>query len=734
MVDSSKIGTESDMYFAADEAEMTVSYLERKSQDWWDTLLHNTYLDKMKRSWNSYFGVYYEDNHSISFSGETGELVQIAINHFRNIAMNMLTMTTATRPAFQAKSTNTDYKSRVQTTLANGLLQYYMRDKRLENRLKTAVEYAIVMGSGYIKMEWNSTSGEIFDRLDPEPVFEDGIQLQRDNDNNYKTDKDGEYLDIDGNIVKPLMNEDGELTDKNGVVLESIPIYEGDVEFENLSPFDVVFDTSKEDPSNHQWVLTRTFKNKFDLAAKYPEKADEIRRLATKSDRDKTRLSLSKLDETFDVPVYEFFHKKSESLPNGRYVLYLNKDIILLDTPIPYRRLPVFRISPSDILGTSFGYTILFDLLPIQDAVNSLYSTVLTNQNAFGVQNVLNPQGNDVKVTQVSGGLNWIEYNPQAPGGGKPEPLNLTNTPPEIFNFMQILIRDMETISGINSVARGNPESQLRSGNALALVQSQALQFISGLQQSYIQLIEDVGTGLIELLQDFAMVPRIVEITGKSNKSYMKEFKSDDLDTINRVTVDVGNALANTTAGRIQMAENLIQMGVIKSPEQFFSIIETGSLDAMTEGQHQELLLIKQENEKLVEGSTQVIATAVDAHALHIREHKNVLADPDLRLDPNLVERTLTHINEHIRLLQETDPNLLSIIQEQPLSPPGGTPVNPNTVAPNTNQPDQDLSGLLNTPLTGGPEAQGISLPKPAQPPLDPATGLPLVATERPIG
>ena len=37
------------------------------------------------------------------------------------------------------------------------------------------------------------------------------------------------------------------------------PIYEGDVQFKNLSPFDVVFDTNKED-THHDWVLCRSFK------------------------------------------------------------------------------------------------------------------------------------------------------------------------------------------------------------------------------------------------------------------------------------------------------------------------------------------------------------------------------------------------------------------------------------------------------------------------------------------
>ena len=36
--------------------------------------------------------------------------------------------------------------------------------------------------------------------------------------------------------------------------------------------------------------------------------------------------------------------------------------------------------------------------------------------------------------------------------GCKPESLNLTNTPPEIFNFIKILEGTLETISGVNSL------------------------------------------------------------------------------------------------------------------------------------------------------------------------------------------------------------------------------------------------------------------------------------------
>lgn len=678
-------------YFAADKADKTVAHLMDKAEGWFNTLIENSYLDKIQRSWRYYYGIFHDDNyggHEVYFDGEQGELVQVAVNHYRNIAKNMLVMVTSTRPVFQPRSVNTDHKSLAQTELAQGLLEYYMRDKNLEDYIKKAVEYAIVMSSGFIKMEWNGTSGEVYD-----------------------------YIDIDEERIVSY-DEEGNPLDENDEILEPHPIYEGDVEFSNLSPLDVVFDTSKDDYKKHNWVLTRSFKNKFDLAAKFPELEDKIKKLKTKDEEQRTKTSLIGLDETQDVAVYEFFHVSTEALPGGRYIMYLDEDIILMDTPMPYRRLPVYRISPADLLGTPYGYTTMFDLLPLQETHNSLTSTIMTNQNAFGVQNIYVPRGADISVNQLEGALNIIEGNP---GAGKPEPLNLTATPAEVFNFMQQIERSMEVISGVNSVARGNPEASLRSGNALALVQAQALQFVSGLQQSYIRLIEDVGTGLIHLLQDYANVPRIAAIAGKSKKTLMKEFTRDDIDSINRVVVDVGNALSQTTAGKVQMAEQMLQMGLITSPEQYFSVINTGKLETMTLGAEKENLLIADENERLIQGQ-EVVATALDNHDLHIREHRNVLRDSDLRFDPELVARTLAHIQEHINLLRTTDPDLLAILQEQPLGPPQGSAISPQNAAPG--QPaapgQAPPSSMMNNPEAQSLDAlqnQNLPMPQPAQPP-----------------
>jgi hypothetical protein len=362
----------SDMYFAAKPARDVASILDAKSEDWSNTLQYSGFLSKLKSCYMAYHGAYYasvQDGHQITFGGEQGELVNMPVNQWRNIAQHMLNMTTSNRPALDCRASNTDYKSLVQTYLANNILEYYLREKKLEVYLKQAVEYAIVYGSGFIIMEWDSNKGELVDYIEE-----------------TKT-----------------------------------KIYEGDITFENLSPFDVMMDGTKES-GNHDWVLVRRWKNKYDLAAKYPEFADKIKGLQTKSDLLKFRMGITRTSEqTDDVQVLEFYHKRTDSMEDGRYMMFLTSDIILQDLPMPYRVLPVFRISPSNIHGTPHGYTPMFDLLPLQEIVNGLYSTVASNQNAFGVQNVLVPRGTDIAVNQLQGGLNIIDYNATA---GKPEALN----------------------------------------------------------------------------------------------------------------------------------------------------------------------------------------------------------------------------------------------------------------------------------------------------------------------
>lgn len=677
---NSSTGSNRDVYFATLTKDEIVAELNKKCDLWYENISLSGVYRKMKKSYAAYYGYNStgagHTSSEIIKSGEQGELSLVKANHFRNLLQHLLVMTTASRPSMDARAVNTDYRSLAQTILANGILDYYMREKRLERYLKLATEYALIFGEGYIRLEWDTSEGDEY-AVDPET-----------------------------NKIQ----------------------FTGDIAYNVLNPLDIIKDVFRTDSTKDDWLIVRNFKNRFELIAKYPELADEILKAKTKDELDMTFNYKFKTEGQLRsdlIPVFEFFHRKSDALPNGRQVVYVTKEAILYDGPLPYEDIPVYRIAPGDFIGTPNGYTVAFDLLSLQETVDGLYSIVVTNQSTFGVQNLLLPQGHNISYSALPGGLNVIEYDPSS--GLKPEALNLTKTPPEIFEFINKVESVMETISGVNSVSRGDPSANLRSGNALALIQSMAIQFNSGLQQSFAQLLEDIGTATIKTLRDFAAVPRVAMIVGKNSRSYMREFSGNDLDKISRVVVDMGNPLSRTTAGKLEMANNLLQQGLIKNAQDYIMVMKTGNLDVMIEHDLSELANIKAENENLAEAkSIQVVVT--DEHVLHIKEHKCVIASPDARENSQVVQAVLAHIQAHIQQLQTADPNLLNILgqpslaQQQPQPAPGGqqgpgasTPSSEATPGSQTNPaapmgptpgelpPNVNMPSLPKSPISGRP-------------------------------
>ena len=91
----------SEKYFAARDSKECAAVLFGKSHTFFTVMQRNAYLEKLKDMWMFYHGVFTTagaaDEHQISFGGEHGELTNIPVNHFRNIARHIYNMITANR-------------------------------------------------------------------------------------------------------------------------------------------------------------------------------------------------------------------------------------------------------------------------------------------------------------------------------------------------------------------------------------------------------------------------------------------------------------------------------------------------------------------------------------------------------------------------------------------------------------------------------------------------------------
>ena len=603
-------------YWASKPTDDIINDLDEKVEAYDQYLLQSGLLAELRDSYRAFLG-----DSQVRDTGTQGELKTVRINHYASLIRNLVSLVTNNRPAFQPISANTDTDSQGATILATGLLDFYMRDRRLERYFKNACLQACYLRESWMACTWDTQQGEIIHAGDE----------------------------------------------------ENPPVREGDLAFDAFTLVDVIRDFTRLD-QNHSWLVTRQFKNKFDLIQQFPEFENEIANASAEKNFNLTRIRVNPFvqyaQRDDEVAFYTFYHKATSAVSQGRMITFV-KGKVLTDGALPYERVPLIKLSAEDTTDFAFGHSPMMDCMGPQKVIDTLASILLSNNQAFGVQNLQIPRGSGISVSQIASGLNLIETDPKL---GELKPIQLTASAPETYKFFDMMVQQSQLLSGVNSAIRGT-ESAGMSGAALALLSNNALQYSNSLQQGYTALIEDIGSLAISILQRYANTKRVAVLTGRHNRPLLKEWSSADLQGISRVTIDSGNALSKTASGRLTIADQLLKSGMIKRPEEYIQVLTTGQLEPVYEQEQAQLMLIRRENEALQDGTPQK-ALLTDDHDTHILEHASVLSNPEIRQDPNspVVTNTLAHIQEHLNIAQSMPPALAMLLKQQPLPPPPPPP------------------------------------------------------------
>lgn len=680
-------------YFANLAADKIGPAITERVESFYTAMDTSGYLDVINASLRAYYGSSFNSTggsaHYVSRGGKYGQLRKVRVNHYRNLGLHLLQLSTSQLPVPQPVAINSDSESQEAATVARGVIDYYSRFKRVERLFRAAAERAIVTGEGYVDVSWDGALGDVVG-----PAAEDGSPQQK----------------------------------------------EGDLSFQVLSALEVVRSIQPGSDGIGPWIVLIRPTSRWDLIAKYTgvtskDQADmmmadpgmeEVAKIykalqgapalndnGAKRNRRPWGAVLSRSIQTSDdcIAVFEFRHNKTPACPNGRLVRMTETGDVFFVSDLPYEDLNVRRLSAGELIDTPFSYGPLFDLLSIQEVIDALYSAVASNQMTFATQLIWALKSADFDYRQLSHGISLIEGNDPA---SKPEPLALTSTPAEVFKFIDMLEHAMETLSGVNATVRGNPEYSLKSGSALAQVQSSAIQFASTLQQQYASMVEDVYTDMLSLLQMHAQTNRQIVIIGKFNKPYTKSYMGADLAGVKRVVIDAAPSVGQTAAFKMEVARDLLQNGFVKSSDEYLQVMATGRIEPLIEGDSAELMLIQKENEYLKTGQ-ETHAVPTDKHALHISEHRTVLADPDSRNDPARLQSVAAHLEEHVQFL--ADPalaQLLMVMGQTPLS--AAMPPGPSSPLPGKGSPPRPGGGPGGAPPGSNPQPNEQPQNKPPGP------------------
>ena len=605
--------------------------------------------------------------------GAQGEQTGITVNNYHNFIKHRVTLTCQQRLAYEPQAVDGSHEALEQVRLAKGLLSLYSDrpDIDLDGAFRQATQYSQMFGESYVAALWDDAKGK--------PVA----------------------LDSETSALVP----------------------EGDVSIKVYDPLSVVRDIYRSDAKSDEWMLLREEVNKVNLAVQYPQFESDIMADSLESIYKDRQIFPCYSPLSDIVWVWTLFHKRTPAVPAGRMLRFLSDIVILDDGPLPseYESIPIYRMAAEDLVGSPWGYTDTYDILPICNAISRMYSTLLTNNITFGLQHILCPRDSNFTESQLGTGLSLLEWDANKGEAYRPEALNLTKSSPEAQPLIDKLTQTAGTMMGINEVARGNPDLILKgpaNAEAMTIMSTQAIQFNSDLGKAYQNLAERVGTAIIKMLAKRSVVPRQGRIVGMSGKPYSKSFTGSDLTKIDKVIVKTGNPLAQTAAGRTQIAGSLLQQGYIKNRQEYMQVMETGNLEPMLESYDMEIALIKDENDGLGKGQIPS-AVVFDDHVTHIAEHKVLLASITARQNPQLIAWVTQHIQTHLNFLAGPNPMnpILATIGNQPTMPPG----TPSQIVTPTLPPAPMAPQGPQIPLGAPGAPRPIAGPKPPMPMPAPA-------------
>ena len=632
-----------------------------------DSLEENRLLYVLVKNWRFYHGMFFGGTQEafqsgVRFLGLEGEYLGLPDNEYRSLLQHLLTLVTENRPSFKCVATNANHTSLESARIGDDLLKYYFKDLNVEEKADSAAEKALILLRGFVKVCWDPNAG------------------------------------------RPIAGSEAGF------------LYEGDLRVTTPSVFDVFYDLSHQDWESvmKHWVIVREPVNRWDLIAIHPEWEEELLHapnISDDNDRKEMRWDvvsrINKSDSNDLIYRYELLHALTPAVPVGRCVQFVGK-AILKDEPLNYDGIPIFSCSPAEMMLTTFGYSPALDLVGLQEALNQELATILTNHKSFGIQSIWCKSAADIQASQLKEGLTLVESEEE------PKPLQLTATPTEILEFPATIRQSMEYKSGINSVARGQPEASLKSGSALALIDSKAAQLAGGFKKRFYLMLEKVAHCMLKTVQRYATTERIVSIVGDRNRQYELSFKGEDLAGIDRVQIETQSYLLQTPAGRLDAANNMLNAGIVKTPAEYLTVLTTGNAEPLYQADHAQLALIHDENERLVRGEN-VEAAITDNHILHVREHMAQIASVNLRADQVISGNVMAHCMTHLQMVADPEAQMWglalgyqeSLQMASAMAPAGGEQTGS---APGGSKP-----GDANTP-NEAPDQSGIGDTTPREP------------------
>lgn len=453
---------------------------------------------------------------------------------------------------------------------------------------------------------------------------------------------------------------------------EKVPVYEGDILLEAVSPFEIFPDSlCAENISQCASVIRARAVRIEEIEGRYGVSLEG---------GDVSVFSLKMINSAFGenagvlhggVVLIERFERPNVEYPNGRYIAVAGNKILSYGE-LPYingvegrRDIPFIQQNSIDKAGSFFGSSIIERLIPVQRAYNAVKNRKqeFLNRLTMGVVSV---EDGSVDVDDLAeDGLSPGKILVYRQGTRPPSLIGLGNIPSELIYEEERLLNEFILISGVSEFSRtSNVDSNISSGVALQLLIEQEEARMNATGENLKRAVKEIGKHMIRVFKQFATETRLLRVAGESGKVELYYFSSSDLSS-DDVELDTENGLAYTPAQKKNAVYELIGAGILnddsgkmtkRTKAKLLEILGFGSIDNALdlEGLH----VGKAETENVSGFEEDVEVDEYDDHEIHVQEHTRYLLSVEsegVRKDPVKKQRALTHVRAHKMALAEQE-------------------------------------------------------------------------------
>ena len=409
------------------------------------------------------------------------------------------------------------------------------------------------------------------------------------------------------------------------------------------------------------WMIGFERTNLFILAAKYPERAEEILAQSTRDEYESYRLSPGKWSQMYghdegEIIVMHFYYADSEELPGGRYQLIVGDLVVTEDEepcPLPAGRLPIRPLLSDKYTDCAMSSSNSFSYMPLEEALNRLRGSELSNLAYYGKQTRYRTEsqrvvpGDDGQTREIVG----------ARGDDPPTMLAIQPMPKASIAAKEDLQNALPRISGYSDVSRGTRVEQTTSGKHAQVFEAISARNLSMIIGDVKNHETELANDMLSLMQNYGNTAFIAEIAGADGSAIAREFSPQDLSTLRRLVAKAVPEAMRGSMARLELVELTKDIEDPRERAKAIQMVLRGD-DEYGKNDRRCLNLIAIENERLISGSIEVVADIDQNHVAHMTDHqaaKDYLLSQE-NPDGQAVMRISMHINQHSEFLQNADP------------------------------------------------------------------------------